>query len=293
MELEGSKPGKQGLLKQETQYPDSDEEQEDKYFERTGRSPDHTANKSFEEADPDEERDKMEGLDSPNNVTSPGGSNSLHFLVIYDKVKTTYFSLCTSNKYTEGSLDLKSLKKTMSEMKIEKREVYRTTNSPDADWTSIFVKGGLYVSALFDKRVLIGERMKLLLQIKKVIQEATKTINLATNSRVVKRSTEEITAKCKDFSEAIAANGFDSKLDKEKYARSFEELLSEVDITDISEEGYEQKFPDLKDFIADNLMRFQRLEAWRSGKSKLIVAVFACLMLLGIIAKFLSLLFRK
>lgn len=294
MELEGSKPGNQGLLKQETQYPDSDDEQDDKYFERKGKSPDHTTNKSFEEADPDEERDKMEGMDSPNMTsTSPGGSNSLHFLVIYDKVKTTYFSLCTSQKYTESGLDLKSLKKTMSEMKIEKREVYRTTNSPDADWTSIFVKGGLYVSALFDKRVQIGERMKLLLQIKKVIQEATKTINLATNSRVVKKSSEEITSKCKAFAEAIAANGLDSKLDKEMYARSFEELLADVDISDISEEGYEQKFPELKEFIADNLMRFQRLEAWRSGKSKLIVAVFACLMLLGIIAKFLSLLFRK
>lgn len=294
MELDQTGPGKQGLLKQETQYPDSDEEVEDKYFDKNSASPNRSMNKSFEDVDPEEERDKVSGTDSPPNISSPGQPiTSLHFLTIYDRVRTTYFCLGLSDKYTEAKLDLKNLKKTMVEMKIEKREVYRTTNSADADWTSIFVKGGLYVSALFDKRVPIGERMKLLLQVKKVIQESTKTINLATNSRVVKKSTEEITTRCKTFVDTLAANGIDSKLDKERYSKSFEDLLGEIDITDISEEGYEVKFPDLKDFIEDNLMRFNRLEAWRSGKSKLIVAVFAVIMLLGIVAKFISLLLRK
>lgn len=302
MELEETGPGKQGLLKQETQYPDSDGEAEDKYFDKNSgspnrspntASPNRSPNRSFEE-DPEEERDKVVGATSPPNMSSSGlPTASLHFITIYDKVRTTYFCLSLSEKYTEAKLDLKNLKKSMVEMKIEKREVYRTTNSPDADWTSIFVKGGLYVSALFDKRVPIGERMKLLLQVKKVIQESTKTINLATNSRVVKKSSEAITSCCKTFTETLAATGIDSKLDKQRYSKCFEDLLGEVEITDISEQGYEQEFPVLKDFIDDNYNRFKRLEAWRSGKSKLIVAVFAVVMLLGIVAKFLSMLLRK
>lgn len=294
MELDQTGPGKQGLLKQETQYPDSDGEADDKYFDKNSASPNRSLNKSLEDLDPEEERDKVNGTESPPNISTQGlPTASLHFITIYDRVKTTYFCLSISEKYTEAKLDLKNLKKSMVEMKIEKREVYRTTNSSDADWTSIFVKGGLYVSALFDKRVPIGERMKLLLQVKKVIQESTKTINLATNSRVVKKSTEQITACCKTFTETLAANGIASKLDKERYSKSFEELLGEMDISDITEDGYEEKFPDLKAFIEDNFLRFNRLEAWRSGKSKLIVAVFAVIMLLGIVAKFLSLLLRK
>jgi hypothetical protein len=290
MELEASKPGKQNLLNEEENYDDSNATPEKKKDMEGGNQPSmNSPNKSYEEVDSYEERDNVGPVDSPSQRSC---KISLHFVIIYDRVKTTYLSLPVSGEYTEANLDLKNLKKTMVDMKIEKREVYRTTNSPDADWTSIFVKGGLYVSALFDKRVLIGERMKLLLQVKKVIQEVTKTINLATNSRVVKNSTEAITSKCKAFAETLAACGIDSKLDKDKYSKTFEELLEEVDITDITEDGYEQKFPELKEFIDDNLHRFQRLEAWRSGKSKLIVAVFAGLMLLGILGKLLSYLFR-
>ena len=141
----------------------------------------HTSDDSF--GDPKEEQSEdaaevpeevVEVDDSPeqdkepveDKVVANGKKDSMlmHWIILFDKHKNTYYSYDITKKYSEKTPDFVSLRKTLVDLKVnsELNEIFRTTNSEIDDWTSVYSKGGLYVSGLFGRNVGISERIELL-----------------------------------------------------------------------------------------------------------------------------------
>jgi hypothetical protein len=72
-----------------------------------------------------------------------------------------------------------------------------------------------------------------------------------------------------------------AEVDREEFRKSFEQLLAEIDISDINQLSPDMhKYPHLVTYYISNLNRFRMLDNWSASKSKMIVGFF--LILLGI-----------
>lgn len=219
---------------------------------------------------------------------SPEGifSNMLHFITIYNKNKTVYLSEVVSEKYRTSNLNLTGLMKSLADLKMQKLDTYRTSNSMTDEWTSIYLTGGMHVSALFSLTISMGERIEMLGKIKKVIGEVSKQINLATNHRVITQCQNQIREICKVFNEQDHTPS-SLIVDRDLYMLDLEELMADGDISQYADGNVNPNdYPaPLKLRLNKQITRFEALENFRAGRSKTIVIIFMAVMAMGVLLK--------
>lgn len=98
----------------------------------------------------------------------PYSEFKLHFLVVFDKSGKTFVSKPISPKYTAKDLDIVALKKTVLELKTklteDEMEFFRSTNSENDEWQTMYSLDGFYISVLFQKegeQIALGSRLNL------------------------------------------------------------------------------------------------------------------------------------
>ena len=120
------------------------------------KSPDQKA--SFSDILPYDDKDE------PVDQYGKKESQLLHWIILFDKKKQIYVSNEFSPKYQTVSPDLTTLISTLLDLKtsLEPNEIFKTNNSINDGWTTVYQKEGLYISGLFGRSVEISERIELL-----------------------------------------------------------------------------------------------------------------------------------